>query len=169
MNASVAEVMRDVGAALNSTFGKYVAHASGVKSACGASVIELKLPRVGSAFNYVVTMEDLSHGQRIANYSVEFQRAGSSVWEALVPPVQKKTHLQDRPDGHDPRDQYVGHKRIDFPQWPDAAAAKQVEKVRFSCIRSIQNMDIALRSFALHKKEVPWERSVFDASDALIV
>lgn len=169
MNTSVAEVMRDVGAALNATFGKHVALASGVNSACSEGIVELKLPKVGSAFDYVVTMEDLVHGQRIANYSVEFQRQGSRVWEVLVPPVQKKKSLQDRPDGHDPRDQYVGHKRIDFPEWPDATAAAQVERVRFSCIRSIQNRNVALRSFSLHMKDVPWERSDFDASDALVV
>merc|ERR1712217_721635 len=169
MNASVAEVMRDVGAALNSTFGKYVAHASGVKSACGASVIELKLPRVGSAFNYVVTMEDMGHGQRIANYSVEFQRAGSSVWEALVPPVQKKTHLRDRPDGHDPRDQYVGHKRIDLPQFPDVEATKTVAKVRLNCLRSLHGPEVLIRSFALHKRDVPWERKELQPQSSILL
>merc|ERR1712050_732121 len=147
--------MREVGAALNATFGKHVALASGVNSACSEGIAELKLPKVGSAFDYVVTMEDLVHGQRIANYSVEFQRQGSRVWEVLVPPVQKKKSLQDRPDGHDPRDQYVGHKRIDFPEGPDKSAPMEVSKVRFTCIRSIRGLDIGIRSFALHKRDVP--------------
>jgi hypothetical protein len=46
------------------------------------------------------------------------------MWEVLVPPVvANKTHrtgsttngLHDRPDGHDPRDSHIGHKRIDVP------------------------------------------------------
>lgn len=157
MNASVAAVMRDVGLALNSTFGKHVAAAKNVKASCKAGAAELVLPSVGAAFDYIVTMEELAEGQRIANYTVEFLRDGSDRWESLVPPVKKKS-LQDRPDGHDPRDQYVGHKRIDFPEWPDAMAKRQVKKVRFTCLRSIQDLDIGLRSFAVHKKDVPWER-----------
>merc|ERR1712032_819028 len=125
-------------------------------SACEAGVAVLDLPEVGAKFDYIVTMENLVDGQRIANYTVEFQRDGSSKWETLVPPVQKSS-LSDRPDGHDPRDQYVGHKRIDFPEWPDAAAASKVKKVRFTCLRSIRDLTVSLRSFALHKKDVPWE------------
>jgi len=157
MNASVAQVMHEVGAALNATFGQHVSKATNVQGICESGVAELELPRVGAAFDYVVTMEDLRSGQRIANYTVEFQRSDSSSWEVLVPPVKKKK-LQDRPDGHDPRDQYVGHKRIDFPEWPDQRSRKQVKKVRFTCIRSIQNLDVQLASFSLHKKSVPWQK-----------
>ena len=39
-------------------------------------------------FDYVSTMEDLTQGQRIGNYSIDFQRKGSQQWETLVPPVQ---------------------------------------------------------------------------------
>ena len=82
-------------------------------------------------FDYVVTMEDLTHGQRIGNYSIEFKRKGGDHWETLVPAVQPNTTSatattgttiiqqeeeegalvkgavgeRDRPDGHDPRDQ----------------------------------------------------------------
>jgi alpha-L-fucosidase len=63
----------------------------------------------------------------------------------------------DRPDGHDPRDQYIGHKRIDFPIVPTSGAgAVAVAQVRFSCHRAIE-APVHLRSFALHKKVVPWE------------
>lgn len=165
MNASVAAVMREVGAGLHATFGRHVAKAEAVQAVCGAGAVELELPSVGAAFDYVVTMEELSKGQRVANYSVEFQRAGSTAWEVLVPPVKPKS-LPDRPDGHDPRDQYVGHKRIDFPEWPDSKAPKETKKVRFTCHRSIRDLDIGIRSFALHKKDVPWERT---ATETVIV
>ena len=59
-------------------------------------------------------------GQRIANYSVDFQLKGSEVWLPLVPVLIPNTtasdsaaarssgqQLTDRPDGHDPRDQCV--------------------------------------------------------------
>merc|ERR1712232_663055 len=109
--------------AMNATFGKHVARAAATSAACAAGIAVLDLPKVGAAFDYIVTMEDLADGQRIANYTVEFQRDGSDTWEILVPAVQKKSTLGDRPDGHDPRDQYIGHKRIDVPEWPDDEAA----------------------------------------------
>ena len=101
-------------------------------------------------------------GQRIGNYSIEFRRKGGSTWETLVPPVYRKP-LGDRPDGHDPRDQYVGHKRIDTPvvptSGPDAIA---IEQVRFNCHRVLARPELGLsthvhlRQFSLHKKRVPW-------------
>ena len=38
-----------------------------------------------------MSMEDLSHGQRIGNYSIEYRLRGSQTWEMLVPPVQPKS------------------------------------------------------------------------------
>jgi alpha-L-fucosidase len=117
MNVSVAQVMRDVGKAINDTFKQSVAKSGPESAPCGPGIATLTVPvdselssEPGSLFDYVVTMEDMSKGQRIANYSIEFQRQGSSTWEMLVPPVHKNKSLSDRPDGHDPRDQYVGHK-----------------------------------------------------------
>eukprot|EP00756_Hemistasia_phaeocysticola_P045537 Hpha_TRINITY_DN19285_c0_g1::TRINITY_DN19285_c0_g1_i1::g.194424::m.194424/K01206/FUCA; alpha-L-fucosidase len=153
MNESVAEVMVEVGKALNDTFGSSVGKVVAQSGACEAGVAEIK-NLGGAAFDYVVTMEDLRHGQRIANYSVEFQREGSEAWETLVPVIHKNKTIADRPDGHDPRDQYVGHKRIDFPI-VDTAAVK-VSAVRFSCHRALQE-PVNIRSFSLHKKTVPWE------------
>ena len=62
-------------------------------------------------------MEDLTQGQRIANYSVEYRVRGSSEWKILVPAVAARNatggyghgSYGDRPDGHDPRDQHVGY------------------------------------------------------------
>ena len=121
-------------------------------------------------------MEDLAKGgQRVANYTVEFLPADAAddddaAWRTLVPTCAvfangtvacdggERGALGDRPDGHDPRDQYVGHKRIDVPEWPDAAAPREAARVRFTCLRSIGGHDVGLRSFSLHKKDVPWER-----------
>lgn len=157
MNASVFEVMKEAGKALNDTFGTSVAASKG-SGDCTEGVLEMILP-ANSQFDYVVSMEDLSMGQRIANYSIDFQRQGSTTWETLVPPViKKKKQVGDRPDGHDPRDSYVGHKRIDFPivktSGPDAI---DIARVRFNCIRALET-PIHLRSFKLHKKTVPWEK-----------
>ena len=158
MNASVAAVMAEVGTALNATFHNHVAAATGVSSACVEGVAMLDVD--GAAFDYIVTMEDLTQGQRIANYSVEFTRMGGEpdAWETLVPVLNhSKPQVGDRPDGHDPRDQYVGHKRIDFPVVPTSGVgAISVSQVRFSCHRAMAS-PINLRSFALHKKTVPWE------------
>jgi len=162
MNASVAAVMQEVGQAMNDTFGSHIARVENISGRCSEGFAELVLPAVGATFDYIMSMERLVEGQRIANYTVEFQRKGSDIWETLVPPVLQV--VQDRPDGHDPRDQYVGHKRIDLPEWPDAAAREQVERVRFSCLRSIQDLTVGLRSFSLHRRDVPWERAALSQS-----
>eukprot|EP00052_Salpingoeca_macrocollata_P009160 m.72357 g.72357 ORF g.72357 m.72357 type:complete len:241 (-) comp16958_c0_seq2:57-779(-) len=154
MNASVAQVMADVGRALNDTFGVHVAAALNASGACGQGVVELALPTAGQPFDYVVTMEDLARGQRIMNYSIDYLPVGGSEWQVLVPPVWKtSTAVSDRPDGHDPRDSRIGHKRIDIP-----VVAARASKVRFNCIESL-TADVFVRSFALHVKRVPWEPS----------
>jgi hypothetical protein len=106
----------------------------------------------------------------------------------LVPPVIKNTTaptaptFSDRPDGHDPRDQYIGtyqidkqtddlrrvllvrvfpicfytgHKRIDMPI-VNGTKTNGIAKVRFNCIESLAD-PVYISSFSLHKKSVPWE------------
>ena len=98
-------------------------------------------------------------GQRIANYTIEFQRPSSSVWETIVPPVwaTKGGGLRDRPDGQDPRDSHIGHKRIDTPvvatHGPGAVA---IGRIRFVCIRALEE-PVYIRSLSIHKRSVPWE------------
>eukprot|EP00041_Stephanoeca_diplocostata_P015783 m.302730 g.302730 ORF g.302730 m.302730 type:complete len:514 (+) comp20152_c0_seq1:263-1804(+) len=157
MNASVFQVMKDVGKALNDTFKlNNVAKTAAVSGSCPGPVGELTLPS-NAVFDYIVTMEDLSQGQRISNYTVEYQAAGSGTWSTLVSPVQAKKQLGDRPDGHDPRDQYVGHKRIDLPEVSPTNVS--MAKVRFVCLETLApGEDVHVRSFSLHKKLVPWEQ-----------
>ena len=120
-------------------------------------------------------MEDLARGgQRIANYTVEFLPADAAddddAWRTLVPVCAVLANgtvacdgggelggaLGDRPDGHDPRDQYVGHKRIDFPIVDPASTP--MRKLRFVCLRALGDDPTAfVRSFAVHQKRVPWE------------
>eukprot|EP00656_Telonema_subtile_P058606 TRINITY_DN9979_c0_g1_i1.p1 TRINITY_DN9979_c0_g1~~TRINITY_DN9979_c0_g1_i1.p1 ORF type:complete len:236 (+),score=29.21 TRINITY_DN9979_c0_g1_i1:372-1079(+) len=164
MNQSVVDVMHQVGAAINNTFkladaGKQ----TDARAQCGLGVSTIE---VAGEFDYVVTMEDLSFGQLIGNYSIDFRLKDSTEWLVLVPPVwKKKPHhgLSDRPDGHDPRDQYVGHKRIDFPIVnTSGTAALPIAEVRFNCIRLVDRPGLPadtmvhLRQFSLHKKHVPW-------------
>ena len=156
MNASLAAVMADVGAALNATFrGAPVAGVAGVATPCGTPVvIDLPAPG-GAAFDYVVSGEDLRHGQRVANYTFEFEAVGEpGVWRTLVPPVVKNaTAVGDRPDGNDPRDQYLGLRRIDTPVVDTRAVA--VARVRFVCLRALEE-PVFLRSVELRRKQVPW-------------
>ena len=168
MNASVAAVMHEAGRAINATFYESNAGKVSGQSARCANGVATIVPT--GRFDYVVTMEDLSHGQRIGNYSIDFRRPNSSHWEALVPPVQPKPKpppsigFGDRPDGHDPRDQYVGHKRIDVPVVPTSGAdAVDVAEVRFNCIRLVHQAALSTEShvhlaqFSLHRRRVPWE------------
>ena len=112
-------------------------------------------------------------GQRVANYTVEFLPADAAddddaAWRTLVPTCAvfangtvacdggERGALGDRPDGHDPRDQYVGHKRIDFPIVDPASTP--MRKLRFVCLRALGDDPTAfVRSFAVHQKRVPWE------------
>ena len=165
MNSSLAAVMHEAGAALNATFrAPPLAGLYNVSTAC-ASPVELALPGGGGQpFDYIVTREDLLQGQRVANYSFEYQAVGSSVWEVLVPPVVKNASGvpvggSDRPDGNDPRDQYIGRYRIDLPTAnvsASAGAQVQVARVRFSCLRAMWE-PINLASIELRAKQVPWE------------
>jgi hypothetical protein len=159
-----AEVMRDAGLALNATFkaapvAGWPEGAGTVNTSVGVPIV-VDLPAGGGEpFDYVVTMEDLRYGQRIANYTVEYQAVGGTTWEVLVPPVianhshtapsghhqrQGQVRPGDRPDGHDPRDQYVGRKRIDFPivntstAMSDGGPVVSVARVRFTCLRALE-------------------------------
>eukprot|EP00051_Salpingoeca_urceolata_P027593 m.482267 g.482267 ORF g.482267 m.482267 type:complete len:515 (+) comp22486_c0_seq1:4013-5557(+) len=158
MNASVAQVMHDVGKAINDTFRQSVVQANDVSGPCKPGLVEFQVPEGSASFDYVMAMEDLIQGQRIANYSVEFKRRGSDAWEFLVPPVvPHNKSLGDRPDGHDPRDSHIGHKRIDVPVVNTTGVHNvHVKTVRFNCIRALAE-PVYLRQFSLHKKTVPWE------------
>ena len=171
MNQSVVDVMYEAGAAINDTFYRHSAgYVSGVSGACGPG---LAIVDVRGEFDFVVSMEDLSRGQRIGNYSIDFQRRGSAAWEVLVPPRPAtgkfsgnfSGSFSDRPDGHDPRDSRVGHKRIDVPIVATSGpAAIDIARVRFNCIRVVERAErvssiVHLRNFSLHKKRVPWEFS----------
>ena len=117
MNASVFEVMRETGQALNDTFHKNVAIVAPVPGKCTTGVAQLTVP-AGAEFDYIVSAEDMRMGARFANYSIEYTTDGS-LWKILVPPCPPKgcgapspdKQLGDRPDGHDPRDSHIGHKR----------------------------------------------------------
>ena len=69
LNASVVAVMHEVGKAINDTFHlNNAGSASMVSGACSKGVVTLD---VQGEFDFIVTMEDLSKGQRIGNYSIE--------------------------------------------------------------------------------------------------
>jgi hypothetical protein len=161
MNASLAAAMQVAGAALNATFRAPPLAGAGAQQGACADTYELALPGAGGQpFDYVVTMEDLAYGQRIANYSFSYMAVGGSEWLPLVPPVwANASGVADRPDGHDPRDSHVGHKRVDRPivaTGESAGATVKVARVRFECIRALEE-PIYLRSIELRERQVPWE------------
>jgi alpha-L-fucosidase len=194
LNESVVAVMKEVGQALNDTFRLLDAvglrgKVGNVSGPCGMGVVVLNVSdSKGDGFDYIRTMEDMRYGQRIGNYSIEYRVKGSVDWQLLVPPVHvNKTSIgqshkgksslgmQDRPDGHDPRDQYVGHKRIDVPlaSVPTSGSGSiRIAQVRFNCLRLIPDYnpndesdaapgaagDVHVREFSLHRKVVPWEK-----------
>ena len=176
MNASVAKVMAEAGKAINDTFRQSVIELPGpVSGPCedGVAVLSSTGDDFGGddsglpEFDYIMIMEDLSHGQRFGNYSVEYMAVGTSTWRTLVPPVhagggpdqQHQGRLGDRPDGHDARDSHIGHKRIDLPMnvVTSGAGAVRIASVRLNCLRAIAE-PVHVRSFSLHRRTVPWER-----------
>lgn len=174
LNQSVVDVMHEAGKAINDTFRLH--DAGSVEHVSGACSEGVAVVNTSASFDYIVTMEDLSKGQRIGNYSIDFRRKGRATWEVLVPPVQlsasstqsavgssdfgaERMRAADRPDGSDPRDQYIGHKRIDVPIVNTAEI--DIVQVRLNCIRLIEAVPpgepVFVRKFSAHKKRVPWE------------
>lgn len=177
MNASVGQVMIDAGRALNDTFhrdgaGTVLWEENIVFEKCDGwnGALEFNLTTPGTAFDYLVTKEDLTHGQRIANYSIEWTD-GSGEWRTIVPFCEwvdeAKNEVDcsgnsiapatptDRPDGGDPRDQYIGYKRIDFAAPFVNTTLQAVNAVRVVCLRALAE-PVYLRQFSLHRKTVPW-------------
>ena len=172
MNASVVQVMAEAGKAINDTFK--LNNAGSVSDVSGGCIKGVASIVPTGDFDYIVTSEDLARGQRIGNYSVEYRKHGSDEWEMLVPPVVASLNeatrgsksLRDRPDGNDPRDSHVGHKRIDVPKngvTTSGAAALNIAEVRFNCISRVKAavdagaLQVYLKRFSLHKRAVPWE------------
>lgn len=159
MNASVFQVMTDAGKAINDTFHQSVVGAEDVSGPCVEGQVVLTLPATDAEFDYVVSTENLIYGARVGNYSVEYQLVGGSTWETLVPAVPlapDNGRVGDRPDGNDPRDSHIGHKRIDLPVVQTAGgAAVKIGKVRLNCIVAYEE-PVHIKSFSLHKKTVPW-------------
>ena len=172
LNASVVDVMRETGRAINDTFilnnKGLVSHSS---NPCGDGVVVLKVDDpTHEGFDYIITMEDMTKGQRVGNYSIDYRLTDSEVWSVLVPPVQPipptppslgRSGFTDRPDGNDPRDQYIGYKRIDTPVVNTRGL--DIAEVRLNCVRLVENMEdqgdreVFIKQFSLHKKKVPWE------------
>lgn len=160
MNESVVAVMHEAGKAINDTFHKnHAGITTTVAAPCtvGAVVINATAP-----FDFVMSMEDLSHGQRIGNYSIDYRLTSSQSWQTLVPPVYKHAtpDIISGPRAR-ARDQYVGHRRIDMPIVDSGSGTLAIEQVRFNCLRMTlaarQEDVVHLRQFSLHKKIVPWE------------
>ncbi len=165
MNTSLAAAMHVAGAALNATFrAAPLASLTATSGAC-ATPIELDLPSGGGQpFDYVVSMEDLTYGQRIGNYSFSYMAVGGTEWLTLIPPVNSSAvSLGDRPDGHDPRDSHIGHKRVDRPivaTGANAGATIKVARIRFECISAYEE-PIYIRSIELRERQVPWEEATW--------
>ena len=173
LRESYLPVMTAVGKAIRDTFSHPLAYRGLSSGSCAVPlVLEVPLPAQGQSVDYIETKEDLTHSQRIMNYTIEYRVVGSSPtsgpWLTLVPAVgvagtgpdaADNEKLGDRPAGADPRDSHVGFRRIDVPSGSAALAAAaggRIAAVRFRCLRSI-GKEIFLASLALYKKALPWE------------
>ena len=166
LNDSIVDVMADVGKAIRNTFSTPVASVGKTSSACDSPVV-LEIPSTAGAWDYIETKEDLTLSQRITNYTIEYRRS-TGPWLVLVPAVLPspgpgpdatplRDQVRDRPAGADPRDQYVGFRRIDVPSTIAAKDTATVAAIRFVCLESVGE-EIHLNSFAVFKKNVPWEQ-----------
>ncbi len=95
----------ELGREISKRFGNPLAVTSGK-----GEVLELTLPRP-SRIDHVILMEDIAHGERVREYSVEGLRAGN-IWEKICSGAS------------------IGHKRI------EKFEPREVARVRLRCTKS---------------------------------
>ena len=149
------------GAAINATFfspNRTVLEARNVTLTCGSSVgvgssnsVVLNFSRLErpALFDTLVSMEDLTEGQQIAEYALDMfvkgQQSGTS-WQTV--PCEGKT---------------VGHKVVDIMAFPvpTTPVPSSVEAVRFTCLASgvggAAQAPVRLRRFAAVLAQPPSE------------
>lgn len=122
------------------------ARAEGVSVQCRNStpyVLDMGAVR---EFNAVITREDLSLGQRVAAYAIDYLDPESGSWRAFPALPPKRT------SGTGVHGLSVGAQMIDFV--PRTAA----RRVRFRCTASLaEDGGALLKSFSVHKGERPAE------------
>jgi alpha-L-fucosidase len=191
MTQGVVDVMTDFGDARNRTFGTNLGLLGATSGGCGTGhesdfVLDVSSasPAVTvGALDYVSTREDLGvAGQRIQNYTVEYQVAGDSKWQTLVPAptcypwqdkhcvnapncnlnsterVESTGPLGDAPSASYPRDAYIGNRRFDCPKAAGGPALPSdstvVTAVRFVCIEAIvPGEPVHIRDFSIHQHQ----------------
>lgn len=191
MTQGVVDVMADFGDARNRTFGTNLGMLGATPGTCGdegvdSFVLDLASatpPVTIGALDYVSIREDLGvAGQRIQNYTVEFQVRGSNAWDTLVPPPacfpwQDKHCVNapncnlnsteppelgfgvgDAPSASYPRDAFVGARRFDCPKAAGGPvlppAETVVTAVRFVCIEAVvPGEPVYLRDFSIHQHQ----------------
>jgi len=182
MAPGVVGVMREFGEARNATFGTSLASMGPASGDCDdASAFVLDTSGAGVTvgdLDYVSVKEDLTRGQRIANYSIGFRTSPSGPWQVLVPAPTclpwKDKHcanspncninplpgaggpVGDVPSAGYPRDAFVGSRRIDCPKAAGGVAlppdGTPVDAVRFRCLATLARGEpVHLRELSVHR------------------
>merc|ERR1712166_1494220 len=122
---------------------------------CNSTALQIDLG-APTLFNAVMTREDLSKGQRITSYAVDFYDDAKARWESFaqcgssctIPGGSEIAHAQGV------RGISVGARLVDF------VPATTSSKVRFRCTSSMSPDSIVhIRSFSVHKGSAPVEDS----------
>jgi len=145
IHPTLVESMKTFGKALSDLLKPITQVEDVVNESCNnESIIELSTPYFSSSsgFNAIITSEDLSRGQRIVQYALDYTLDGETWFE--YPAI----NASSSPIGV--HGQSIGVRVIDFV--PEMEA--KVKKVRFRCIDSLQ-LPIRIKSFSLHRGNRP--------------
>jgi alpha-L-fucosidase len=115
MPPEVVKSAKEFGDELRKRFGQKIAGSSGGKE------INLSLAKKTN-INNIVIMEDVSKGQKVANFEIDAKKGGK--WETIY------------------KGQTIGHKHI-------IPVALKTEELRFRCIKSLDD-DVKIREFAVY-------------------
>lgn len=165
INASWAAVLREWRQGINATFKSPVAEVTPGAVNCSTPVI-LTVP-LGHSVDYILLKEDLTFGQRVLNYTVEYQVGNGTSWKPYIdtyswypdglPPSNESLSydgLGDVPSVGLPKDSRVGLARIDAAK--DGVPKANITAMRFRCLAS-RTLNIHLKTFAACEERVPWE------------
>lgn len=138
INENLVKEMTVFGQALKSLFATVRASESNIDGeTCDGTSTLVELTPSDGPFNAVILKEDLSQGQRITEYAIDYFDKNKQEW---VPSTSKGVHGQS-----------VGNLLID---WLDPAEAQAASKLRVRCVKAMQ-VPVHLKSASLHSGARP--------------
>lgn len=131
----IAAAAKALGDAIRERFSHPIAELTRVTE---GDVVELKWDKPAE-LNTVVTMENITNGQKVVSYTLEAWVDGQ--WRALEP---RNRLVAQKPYNSNPGYQTIGHKKI------DRVAPVTTDRIRFRCLKSVAQ-PVEIRHLAVYK------------------